>query len=260
MTTTVQSLITQAGILLKDTSGDRWSEDELLFYLNEGQRQIVIDDSASNIVNTPVLLQAGVTQQTPDDCNELVDISLNLGREWVADTEYIYGQAVFSSEVRYICTDGHTSSSSFDPSKFEAADFSTGMKIAPVTEANMDQLYGDDWALPTMVEAANAKNFEPNVLAWVLKQGPDAYQNFFVYPAQPQIGRMYVEMTYSQLPSTVTIDDNITLRDKYAANILDYVLFRAYSKDLDNEANQSVAINYFNKFNGEAMKPLKRRN
>jgi hypothetical protein len=243
---------------LKDTAHDRWAETVLLEFFNEGQREIVGLDPASNIVTKPVLLAAGVTQATPSDCQELIDISLNLGRAWVASTVYYPYQFVYESDTRYRCLEGHTSSANFgdDSAYWEEVTYSSGQKIDMISEANVDQILGNAWSMQSEIEDTD---YEPIVQAWVQKEGPDAYQNFFVYPSQPVTGRMYVEMVYSQIPADVLITANITLRDKYAAQILDYILFRAYSVDMDNENNANVAVQYWNKFLGSPMVVLKRR-
>lgn len=59
-------------------------------------------------------------------------------------------------------------------------------------------------------------------------------RNFYVYPPQPTSAFGYVEMLYSAAPTDLaTLASVISLDDIYAGPILDYILFRAYSKDAD---------------------------
>lgn len=65
---------------------------------------------------------------------------------------------------------------------------------------------------------------------------PRAPRVFFVWP--PATGSTQVEIAYSASPVDVaTVGTVITVDDVYATPLLDYVLFRAYSKDLELAAN-----------------------
>jgi hypothetical protein len=258
MATTVLSIIEATALFLKDIDYTRWSLNELVSYLNEGQAAVVIADPAANIVTLPVTLSAGITQKAPLDCHELMDISLNLGRVWTAETSYYQEQKVFVEGVRYTCLTAHTSSALFatDSANWQASPFSSGPAITSVSEANVFQDFGTGWTIQGDDEDIN---YEPNVNMWVQKDGPEGYQNFYVMPGQPQQGNMVVEMVYSQIPAPVTIADSITLRDKYAGSLTDYILFRAYSKDMDNAENKDTAIQYWNKFTNGGMFITRRR-
>ena len=54
---------------------------------------------------------------------------------------------------------------------------------------------------------------------------------FYVYP--PSLGNNYIELVYSRVPGDVLIGATITLDDVYANVLLDYVLYRAYSRDFE---------------------------
>ncbi len=62
MATTVLSIIEATALFLKDIDYTRWSLNELVSYLKEGQAAVVIADPAANIVTLPVTLAAGLTQ------------------------------------------------------------------------------------------------------------------------------------------------------------------------------------------------------
>lgn len=71
-------------------------------------------------------------------------------------------------------------------------------------------------------------------------------QTFYVYP--PSNGLGYVELVYGALPADVTIQGSISLGDIYANALLDYVLYRAYSKDSEFSADQNRAAIYQSAF------------
>jgi hypothetical protein len=57
---------------------------------------------------------------------------------------------------------------------------------------------------------------------------------FYVYPRQPASGFGYVEMAYGARPPAVAaVGNTISVDDIYQTALLDYVLYRAYSKDTE---------------------------
>ena len=77
-------------------------------------------------------------------------------------------------------------------------------------------------------------------------------KNFYLYPA-PAASHQ-VEILYSTAPADVTVSDfdtdtqTISLDDTYANAILDYILFRAYSKDAEYAQNAQRAANHLQIF------------
>ena len=55
-------------------------------------------------------------------------------------------------------------------------------------------------------------------------------KTFYVYPPQPAVPT-YIEIVYSVAPSLAVTGGNITLDDIYRAVLLDYICYRAFSKD-----------------------------
>ena len=87
---------------------------------------------------------------------------------------------------------------------------------------------------------------------------------YYVYPA-PISGDVFVDMTCSYVPATLTAStDALGLVDSYASVILDYVLYRAYSKDAEYAGNMALASGYYQAFqaavgakaSGEAIAPV----
>lgn len=76
---------------------------------------------------------------------------------------------------------------------------------------------------------------------------PNAPEIFHVYP--PNNGSGSVELIYAATPGAVANEAAaITLNDFYAPAILNYVMYRAYSKDSDYAANDANAKAYFAAF------------
>lgn len=70
---------------------------------------------------------------------------------------------------------------------------------------------------------------------------------FYVYPRNDGTGRL--EVNYSIMPSDLASTSSpIAVRDIYQTALLDYVMFRAHSKDSDYAAGQSLAAGYLQSF------------
>lgn len=78
-TITAKSIIDKAAIQLIDLTNIRWTRNELLGWINEGQRQIVRLDPTSNAVNVSYKLASGTRQTIPADGWSVLDIKRNMG-------------------------------------------------------------------------------------------------------------------------------------------------------------------------------------
>jgi hypothetical protein len=104
-----------------------------------------------------------------------------------------------------------------------------------------------DWHTDTAVSAVRHWTYDENDPV-----------GFYVYPRNDGSGR--VELNYSTMPTDLpSTSSNISVRDIYQTALLDYVMFRAHSKDSDFAAGQSLAAGYLTAFNNfvaaQARKP-----
>jgi len=74
----VIDVIDKAEEILQDTSNTRWSQQTLLDYLNDAQREIVLFRPDSNTVNTSFTLSQSAKQSLPATALRLLDIYKNL--------------------------------------------------------------------------------------------------------------------------------------------------------------------------------------
>ncbi len=72
-------ILGRAGIIIQDTTGTRWPDAELLGWLNDGQREIVLLKPDTHAQNESVVLVAGTKQSIPDEGLSLVDVIRNMG-------------------------------------------------------------------------------------------------------------------------------------------------------------------------------------
>lgn len=72
-----QSIIRRAVETLQDTTSVRWPVNELVRYLNDGQREVVLYRPDSMVTNTTVTLAFGAKQSLPANGSKLIDVIRN---------------------------------------------------------------------------------------------------------------------------------------------------------------------------------------
>jgi len=72
--------------------------------------------------------------------------------------------------------------------------------------------------------------------------------NFYIYPPQPTTGQGWVEIIYGASPESATLNGAITIDDIYQNVLVDYILYRAYSKDSEYTADQNRAAIHQNAY------------
>lgn len=71
--------------------------------------------------------------------------------------------------------------------------------------------------------------------------------SFYVYP--PNTGTGNIELVYAATPTALANETSaISLNDFFAPAVLNYVMYRAYSKDSDYSSNDANAVAYFKAF------------
>jgi hypothetical protein len=197
--TSVQAVIGRARILLNDavtSTAYRWATTELLKWLNDGQRFIVVVRPDVAATTYTLTLVDGTKQTLPADGLRLLDVVRN---------------TTTNKAVRYV----------------------------------------DRHILDTSVPDWHAVRTSFSVTNWV-------YDNrvpltFYVYPPA-KVGTT-LDIVYSKVPTPLLetntpydeaalLAQTIALPDIYAEPLLNYVLFRAYSKETEAANNPQLATAY----------------
>jgi hypothetical protein len=203
-------IIRRASTALFDATNVRWSQGEIVDYINDGQRQIILLRPDANSVTASVKLVPGSKQSIP-----------------VADGTDPNGVATpkgvrFLRAVRNMGTDGRT----------------PGRAIRECSRVALDNEV-PDWHFANPSSTVQHSIFD-NI----------APKTYYVYPACPASGNVYIELVYSGLPVTVlknadgsptSATDQLTLSDQYINALLDFVLMRCYAKDASYAGNMSRA-------------------
>lgn len=190
-TTTVLDIINQAKLILQETTTDgiRWTNQELLGWLNNGYKAFVALKPDCSAVNQTMNCVAGTRQTIPAAGVRLLDVIRN----------------------------------------------ATGSKAAiKLTQRSILDSTRPNWHSET--ESAQLDYYVFDEL------DPT---HFYVYP--PAIEGTVIEILHASVPTRHPEDDMandtvIKLDDRYAPALLDYILYRAYSKDADTSGNLNRAM------------------
>lgn len=126
-----------------------------------------------------------------------------------------------------------------------AASGGNGARAIRIVDRDILDSNTPDWHSPSVSgDAAHGASVKHYVYD---EQNP---RNFYVYPGVASGSSVYCEIVYSSNPATVTASDNLGVPDIYANAVMDYVLFRAYTKDAEFAANAQRASTHYQLFTG----------
>lgn len=195
MAQTPGDLLTRAGDILQDTSNARWSQAELLRYLNDGRRELSIYRPDLFSTTYTLTLEAGTKQSIPSDGTRFMDAIRNV-----------------------------------------SAEDAPGRAVRIVERETLDA-QSPDWHTETATSTHKHFTYDEG-----------APRTFYVYP--PAVGGNKLDIVYAKAPvDLVTNDLNsatvLAAENIYTGALLDYVLYRAFSKDADYAGNlQRAGMHY----------------
>lgn len=77
---------------------------------------------------------------------------------------------------------------------------------------------------------------------------PRNQKNFYLYPPSDGGATTKVEIVYAKSPADIALSGSIVLDETYNSAIMDYILYRAYSKDADYAADDNRAQVHYDRF------------
>jgi len=210
-TTKVIDIIRRAEKILNDEGAVRWTRVELQDWLNDAYKEVILLRPDANSQTATVTLAAGTRQKLSDAGTINLPTALRV-------LDVIRNMAATSSKraVRFV----------------------------------------DRRVLDDQLPGWHAETQSVNVVHWMFDIRTP--KEFLVYP--PATALAQIELAYSSVPTAHALTAGqldpagadttiINLDDIYANVVLDYLLYRAYSKDADYAANGQRAINHLNSFN-----------
>lgn len=198
-TVKVYDLVTKAQTILQDTTSTRWPQDELVGWLNDAYREIILARPDANSQSGEFNCVAGTRQVLTSEfpsALRLLDIVRNTGSGSDQRAVRLIERAILDDQRR-------------------------------------------SWHSEPQSETIEHFIFDP-----------DLPREFMVYP--PAATGAVLEVVFSSVPTDhdvntdySTNDETIKIVDSYANAILDYMLYRAYSKDAEYAANSQRAVSHF---------------
>lgn len=204
MTIAASAVIRRVVDTLQDVTSIRWPVNELVRYLNDGQREIAAHRPDSMVTNASVALVEGTKQAIPANGTKLIDVLRNTG-----------GRAV---------------------------------------------------------RMCNREVLDAQVPTWHTMSGTTTILHFMYDPRDPRAFYVYppandplsvngpasVDLVYSALPADIvepadgvtytSVAGNISVPDIYQNALVDYIIYRAYSKDAEYAANAARAVGHYTAF------------
>lgn len=133
-----------------------------------------------------------------------------------------------------------------------------GASVLPMTNPITEVLIPTDYdVMSSPISVVSRKWLDSAVPSWTTDTASatvkhvvyDPKSNPKLYGVYPQNdGNGYIEILTAKLPADVAIGSSILLGDEYAEMLLDYILFRAFSRDSDYSQNAQRAMAHYNNF------------
>jgi hypothetical protein len=192
-TIAAKRILDKCAFLLHDIANIRWTRAELLSWLNDGQRQIVVIAPASTNTTENVNLVSGARQTLPTGGWLLLEVNCNVEATGLGRTVRLVSKELLEG---------------FNPN---------WRKATPTKEAT-------------------------NYIYSLQDQ-----QVYWVYP--PNNGTGVLQINYSKNPTDATTEDaTISVLDIYETILVDYIMYRACSKDADYAPGLNLAAGYWSAF------------
>jgi hypothetical protein len=202
MALTAQSIIRRAVETLQDTTSVRWPVNELVRYLNDGQREVVLYRPDSMVTNSTITCVAGTKQSLPANGAKLIEVIRNAAA--TSDKK----------AVRMI-----------------------NREILDAQTSGWHNITGSVNVLHFMYDPRDPKVFYVYPPATILAQLDIVYSAYPTDITEPADGALYT-----------AVSGNISLPDIYGNVLLDYILYRAYTKDSAYAGNAARAQAHYAAF------------
>jgi hypothetical protein len=162
--------------------------------------------------------------------SELLDYLCDGQREAV-----IHKPSAFVRQVEFVCAAGTLQTLPVDANTLVDIPCNTnGPAISVTARTALDSL-APDW---------HQHKADPQVLHFCYN--PQDPKHFYVYPRSP--GGNRIQLSYNAVPPDIGIDAPLTLDDLYVGALVDYVIYRAYSKDSEHAAHGDAAQRHYGAF------------
>ena len=236
-------ILSRAEIILQDITNIRWALAELLDWLHDAQREIVLRKPDAYAKNTTMVLVVSETKQSiPSDGIMLLDVVRNMGAAGSTPGRAItrtdrgildsqnpnWHIATGAAEVKHFMWDEKNPANFYvyppqpaaNPNYIELIYSAAPAQLIATWQASTAYSVGD-YCLPRekndhlyQIDTGDDGTSGASEPTWPVSGGGTVVDN----------GATWTEVTFN-VPQTITLDDI------YSTAMLDYILYRAYSKD-----------------------------
>jgi len=213
MAITAQSIVRRVVETIQDTTSIRWPLRELVRYLNDGQREIILYRPDAMITTEAVTLVSGTKQSIPAGGSKLIDITRNTA-------------AAGTKRAIRICN----------------------REILDAQQPGWHALTGTLDAMHYMYDPRNPKTFYvyPPAHAAGTTKVEVIYSSLPTDIAAPDEGAVILS-SMAEDDATI-VGGEISVPDIYANTLQDYMLYRAYIKDSEYAGNAARATAHYGAF------------
>lgn len=213
MTFTAKDIIDESTVLLQDVGGVRWTPPEILAYINGAVREICIRNPRASTELRHLSLDGGTRQTLPDDCLILSRVHCNV----ITDPLAPIG----------------------DPAPH--------FQSTAIRMVNSKEML--DAVLPNWMDSTSGATKQAAVL--YVYYDPITPREFYVIPANNGLGK--IEVVVGVLPARIptpvsnpldpaSYTATVDLPDIYQSMVVDFVLYRALSKDSSLPGSKERAL------------------
>lgn len=238
----VLDTLTRAGNLLQDVTGTRWPTAELLQWLNDGQRETVMLCPNASVRNEALLLVANSTKQTlPVGGIRLQDVTRNMGIDGLTPgkaVRYVEREVMDSTRPSWHSEPGQKEAKQFvfdprDPKHFyiyprphatipvyvETIYTISPADVVPASAVATELVAGAKYTITSMGTTTGA--------GWILAGAVTGVvgEVFTANGVVTGAGLTGTTGTASYITGSISLDDI------YANALLDYIMYRGFSKD-----------------------------
>lgn len=197
-----QSIIRRVVDTLQDPTSVRWPVPELVRYLNDGQREVVLYRPDASVTNATMTCTAGSKQELPADGAKLIEVVRNAAATGTKRAVRMVNREVLDAQL-----------------------------------PGWHQVAGSIDILHFMYDARDPRVFYVYPPALATTELDIVYSSYPTDLAEPSEGSTYNDVTGS-----------VDLPDIYGNTLIDYVLYRAYSKDAEYAGNAQRAQAHYAAF------------
>lgn len=254
------SVLSKVQTLLQDSTNVRWTQAEILGWLNDGQRAICIvrPDACSKLTSIPTV--AGTKQTIPADGSAILKVIRNMGAGGATPGAVVrkvpmelldsslpnWHAATATNAAQHFTTDARSPRTFYLYPPSTGAHMVEALYAAPPVDVGSftgSATYSQSGTTVTVTLAAHGYS----VGGWVYfaPSTGTAVAGFFQVTAVTSSTFTFTAAGSLTTSGNATVSSVLSIDDVYSLPLIDYIAFRCYSKDNDMMGNKERAAGHW---------------